>query len=197
MKKIVAGLVLLVLGFLVPFVLVISLVFLDRDDTSFPGPGTQEFVVEKPAKYYLWNNFYGVHEGKVFSLSEEIPSGTTFVLNKAGSQESVPFESDSSISTSWGDSKKKSIGFFDLTQPGSYVLTISGLNEERLFSWGPSLFGNILAFMAGMFVSILLAISLIIGGIVLIILGIVEHSKKSPLPPGPTPGTPPQMGANG
>lgn len=190
MKKIIAGLALLIAGFLIPFVSIVCLLFLGHNETSFPGPGTRDFVVEKPARYYLWNNFYGAHEGKIFSLSEEVPSGTTFVLKKSGSAENIPFELDSSISTSWGDSKKKSIGFFEISRPGSYVLTISGLEEERFFSWGPSILGNVLEFMLGLFAVVLFTIALVIGGIVLIILGIVERSKKASLPQNQAPGIP-------
>jgi len=36
-------------------------------------PGTQEVIIEKPGRYYLWNDFRTVYAGKSYDQSEHIP----------------------------------------------------------------------------------------------------------------------------
>lgn len=179
MKKIVLAVLLLLLGFALPMALIIALLWTQNEAVVFRGPGSQILNVEKPGQYFLWNQYSGMHEGKLFSAPEELPSGVTFILRANDSEKNFPIQPDSSYSSSMGDSQKRSIGLFELDQPGSYTLSITNLPEESLFSWSRSLFPNLLVMLGVILSIIFFVLGCLAGATVLLILGLIQLSKKS------------------
>src|ERR1041385_7405172 len=75
-KTIIAGGVLFVFGVLViPLLLVGSLLLQKSDEVQFKVPGTAEATVEAPGRYYLWNDYDTVYNGKSYHNSETLPGG--------------------------------------------------------------------------------------------------------------------------
>lgn len=157
---------------MVPFVL--PLLFGASNAVQFKIPGTIQATVEKPGRYYVWNDFRTVYEGKSYDRSEGIPDGVEIrVHNSKG--ELLKFVSNTSISSSAGSSSKNSIGYVEVESPGKVGIEVSGGNEERIFSFGESgllkMFGLIIG---GFGLSMLVGISgfgIIIWGIVKLVRG--------------------------
>ena len=83
-KTIIAGAVLFVVGALViPLVVVLPLVLGKSHEFQFKAPGNAEITVNAPGRYYLWNNFRTVYEGKSYDRLENIPDGMEFQMRDA------------------------------------------------------------------------------------------------------------------
>lgn len=175
-KSIIAGVTLFLLGaFVFPLLIILPVILGESDEVQFKVPGEAEISVEKPGRYYLWNDFRTVHEGKSYNRPEDIPDGIEIrVQNSKG--EALEFVGDTSISSSSGSSSKNSIGYVEVQNPGQLRVEVSGGNEDRIFSFSQSgllkMFGLILG---GAAISALIAI----GGIVLAIWGIVKVVKPN------------------
>lgn len=177
-KTIIIGVVLFLLGmFVVPFLFVLPLLLGDSDTVQFKIPGTMETVIEQPGRYYLWNDFQTLYEGKIYNRSQSLPNGIQIQIWDSNGQ-LLPFVGDTSISTS---NSSNSIGYVEIAHAGKVIIEVSGGNEQRIFSFSKmkllKMFGLILG---GACSSILVTI----GGIGLIIWGIVKlvrANKKSDL----------------
>ena len=174
-KKIIGGGILFVIGMILPFAFIIPLVF-QTDDITFRAPGSVDVIIEKPGRYYLYNNYSTVFEGRSYSFAEELPHGLSFSLIEKESGASVPMNSDLSISSEAGSQLKSSIGYFKLIRPGQYTLTVSGNMEDRIFSFGESFFGHR---FKNMILGMLVAFAAAITALVLIVLGIVDLVRES------------------
>jgi hypothetical protein len=162
-KTIIAGVVLFVLGaFVIPllcgFLVVLPLFLGSSNEVQFKIPGTAEATVEKPGRYYVWNDYRTFYQGKNYDRSERIPDGVEIRIHdsKGGLLE---FVGSTAISSTAGSSSKNSIGYVDIERPGKVSIEVSGGNEERVFSFAQSgilkLFGSILgAFGLSMLVAI-------------------------------------------
>lgn len=175
---IITGVVLLVLGgFVIPLLLVLSLVLGKPHEIQFKIPGSSQATVEKPGRYYVWNDFQTVYNGTSYNRSESIPDGIKIRIHNSQG-ELLTFVSDTSMSSSAGSSSKNSIGYVEVQSPGEVRIEVSGGNEERIFSFSESgllkMFG---LFFGGFGCSMLVGIS----GFGIIIWGIVklvgEHKK--------------------
>lgn len=179
MRKLLFGIALILAACLAPLILVMP-VFksLMEEPDLLKAPGEWEVMAEEPGRYYVWNEYQTVYDGTTYAEGEALPSGITFSLVDAATEEAVPFETDASISASSGATKKNSVGYFSLEEPGLYRLRIEGVEEPRIFSFGPSVFGDFFSFFGRIVLAGLAAFAAAIGGLLLIIFGIVELVRK-------------------
>ena len=158
LKTLITGIMLFILGgFVIPFLLIFPLFFNDSSNEQFLIPGSKEVTVEKPGRYYLWNDFQTVYDGSSFSHSENIPGGLKIaVTDDAG--KTLVFTSDTSTSSSSGRSSKNSIGYVEVNNPGKLRVSVSGDSEDRVFSFSQSIFPKtFFVIMGGGFASLLMA----------------------------------------
>jgi hypothetical protein len=175
-KLIIAGSVLMVAGVLVvPLMVIVPLVLEDRLDVRFEVPGTAEAEVVEPGRYYLWNDFETVFEGTSYNRSEKVPDGYEIRIRDAEGK-LLEFTGNASITSSGPKGSKKSIGFVEVTEPGSVAIEVSGGDEERIFSFGPSIIFKILGMVFGG-----LGLAMLVGGagFGVIIFGIVKLARSS------------------
>jgi putative Mn2+ efflux pump MntP len=172
-KKIICGAIIFVIGMLMPFAFIIPLFFQDSG-TTFCTPGSVEIKVEKPGRYYLWNNYYTVFEGRSYSFDKQLPGGMTFSLVDKKNGSDVPMQTGSGMSSESGSQKRASVGYFDLPEPGQYTLSVTGNKQARIFSFGKSLFGNTIFMIGGMIIGFIFTFAAAIGALILIILGIID-----------------------
>jgi hypothetical protein len=170
-KTIVAGGVMFLMGaFVVPLLFILPLILEHDQDAQFKAPGSIEVTAKKPGRYYLWNDYRTVYNGKSYDRSESIPDGLEIQIRAADGHE-LQFVSHGSISTSGGSSAKKSIGYVGVEHPGKVTVQVTGGSEDRILSFSQSgllrMFGLILG---GFGLSMIVAI----GGIGLIIWGILK-----------------------
>jgi hypothetical protein len=177
-KSIAAGAVLFLLGaFVFPLLVILPLFLGESNEVRFRVPGSVAASVEKPGRYYLWNDFRTVYEGRSYNRSEGIPDGIEIRVHDAEGQ-SLEFVGDKSISSSSGSSSRNSIGYVQVGSPGQLKIEVSGGNEDRIFSFSQSgllkMFGLILV---GGFLSVLAALC----GFGLIVWGTIKlvKSKKN------------------
>jgi hypothetical protein len=182
---IITGVVLFVAGaFVVPAAIVIPLILNQTKAKQFLVPGSVEISAETPGRYYLWNDFRTVFNGRTYQSPEELPGGLEITITDGGGSR-LTFVSDGSTSSSNGSSSKRSIGYVEVTTPGNLTVAVSGNTDQRVFSFARSEILKILGLvLGGMGASGLTAL----GGIILAIFGIVRLSRNS----GPSlPRTPP------
>jgi len=178
-KSIIVGGVLALVGlvgaFGIPLLVILPSLLGESNQVQFKAPGTIKVSVEQPGRWYLWNDFRTVYEGKNYNRSEGIPDGMEIrVYNSKG--ELLEFVADTSLSSEGGGSWKNSIGYVEVESPAELRIEVSGGNEERILSFSQSgllkMFGLILG---GELLSSLVAIS----GIGLVVWGIVKLVKTN------------------
>ena len=90
------------------------------------------------------------------------------------------------MSSSTGQEKRTSIGYFDLPKPGKYTLSIIGNKQERIFSLGKSLFSHGIYVIGGFFLGFALSFIGAAAAVILFVLGIivlVRETKTANTPP--------------
>ena len=174
-KTIIAGVVLFVLGaFVIPLLyavfVVLPLLLGSSNEIQFKIPGTTQATVEKPGRYYIWNDYRTFYQGKNYDRSERIPDGVEIRIHDSkGGQ--LEFVGSTAISSTASSSSKNSIGYVDIGSPGKVSIEVSGGNEERIFSFAQS---GILR-MAGSFLGAFgLSMLVAIAGFGITIWGIVK-----------------------
>lgn len=179
-KKIICGTVLLIIGMALPFVLTIPFFLqIQEEGEVFRGPGVSRTIsIDEPGRYYLWHNYSTVFEGRSYSFPEELPDGLSFSLTEQPSGNKIPMQSGSGFSEESGSRKKSSIGYFEVTEPGRYTVTISGNTEQRIFSLGKSSIDDLLGFFIKGAIGMVIALGAAIAAAVLIILGIVQLCRE-------------------
>lgn len=184
-KTLIAGVSIFVIGgFVLPFLWMLPLFQFDGAENQFIGPGEQEFKVETAGKYYLWNNFQTVHEGKSYSKNSVLPDGLEIAATTA-SGETLFFKTDTSISFTSGSSAKESIGYVEITSPTTVRIGIGGDFEPRVFSFGASM---VLEFFKRLIIGIGTGALLAAIGIGVSVWGIVKllRTPKVEVPTGET-----------
>jgi hypothetical protein len=158
LKTLITGMALFILGgFVIPFLLILPLFLNESANTQFLIPGSKEVTVEKPGRYYLWNDFQTVYEGKSFSRSENIPDGLEIAVTD-DTGKTLAFNSDTSTSSTGGSSSKKSIGYVEVSDPGKLTVSVSGGSEGSVFSFSQSIFPKMfLTILGGGTASLLMA----------------------------------------
>jgi hypothetical protein len=175
-KTIIVGAVMFLMGaFIVPFLFLLPLFLEHHQQNQFVGPGSIHIEVKEPGRYYLWNDFRTIYNGRSFNRSEKTPDGLDIRIENAEGH-ALPFVSDLNISSSSNDSSKNSIGYVEIEQPGKVSVQISGGTEERIFSFSRSrLLKLFLLILAGFGVSGIIALT----GFGLIIWGVVKVVRKN------------------
>lgn len=137
-KTIIAGAVLFLIGaVVVPLSIALPLILGTPKAAQFIIPGTMATKIEKPGRYYLWNDFQTMYDGKSYNRSESIPDGLEIHVRDSKG-EPINFVSDTSITMSNGGASRHSIGYVELASPGKVSIEVSGGNEERVFSFAQS-----------------------------------------------------------
>ncbi|MFZ9032949.1 MAG: hypothetical protein ACO21J_03245 [Anaerohalosphaeraceae bacterium] len=178
-KQIISGIALFILGaMIIPIVFVVLLftsLLNDKPLAKFTIPGQAMVTIEKHGRYYLWNDYHTVFESRSYSSSEELPDGLEISLLENEDGDSVEFISNQSITSSSGDSDKNSVGYFEVDEPGDYILSVFGEIEPRVCSFGKSFF-NIKSVLICLVVG-LLEMLMGITGFVLVLIGIINLIK--------------------
>jgi hypothetical protein len=175
-KTIIAGGATLLLGIIVvPLVFILPLLHGKQGNAQFKSPGSGVFAIKEPGRYYLWNDFRTVYDGKVYDKSETIPDGYEFRFRDADNLQ-LEFLSDSSISSSFNSSAKKSVGYVEVPHPGKVTVEVSGGNEERIFSFSQSRLLKMLGLILG---GSALFMLFCLGGIGLIVWGISKLARSN------------------
>lgn len=184
-KQILWGVILFVLGAMVIPVVFVVAAFVHaagcKPLAKFVIPAQVTVTVEQPGRYYLWNNYQTVFEGKSYSDSPSFPDGLEISLIENQTGTAVAFLTNASISVTSNNDQKNSIGYVEIEQSGDYTLSVTGSTPPRVCSLGKTIFSlrNVLAFLAcfGFTMAIGLA------GFVLVIVGLVNvsRSRKNPV----------------
>lgn len=106
-----------------------------NDDIQFLIPGTVEIEIEDEGRYFLWNDYKTVYEGKTYSMPEEVPDNLIISMKTKDGALHYDIIGKTSISSSSFPTSKKSIGYFDITVPGDYILEVKGESKPRVFSF--------------------------------------------------------------
>lgn len=178
LKTLIAGIVLFVVGaVIVPLAFVLPVILNDSDEQQFIIPGNTEVAIGKPGRYYLWNDFLTVFNGKSYNRSDSIPDGLEIAItNEDG--EVLNFVSDTSTSLSSGRSSKNSIGFIEVSAPSRLTVSVLGGSEERVFSFSES---DMMKMLGRIFVGSAVSMVLALAGVGISIWGIVklvQNNKK-------------------
>jgi hypothetical protein len=171
MKKIVIGIILFILGaFIIPLTLVLTVVSNLPAEKQFKIPGTAQVTIDEPGRYYLWNNYQTLFEGKSYNRSERLPDGIEIKITDASTGEPFDFTTSLSISSTSGSNSKNSIGYIEVQNAADISIEVAGGNNERIFSFSQSrlleLIGLILACVLLSTVSALSGVGITIWGII-------------------------------
>lgn len=172
----VGGIIAYVLVVLFSFILALLPLWTGDPDIQFLIPGTVEVKVEEEGKYYLWHDYQTVYQGKTYSKPEEVPDNLTISLKTKDGSLHFNIIGKTSITMSFNSTSKKSIGYFNITHPGDYILEVQGESEPRVFSFGQLDFDFALIFLTMFIVGpVCFLISLV--GFVLAVIGTVKMVK--------------------
>ena len=107
-----------------------------NEGDPFIAPSIQTINIEQAGTYALWNDYKINYNGKIYSKPEDLPDQTTISL-KINDKNIKMLKSWNSSSAS-GQHEKLEVGRYCIEVPGTYILEISGLTEDRVFSFGRS-----------------------------------------------------------
>ncbi len=182
-KIIIAGGVLTFIGALVvPLMLVLPLFGIDTGHTRFQVPGSTRVEVKTPGRYYLWNDYQTIFEGKSYNRSQSLPDGLVIRIFRAENGRRLEFVTKTNISSSSGSRAKNTIGYIELAQPGTVAIEVSGKGEERVFSFSRSIIKTVLMRIFG---GGAVAVTGGLLGLALILWGIVRRSQAGAISPQP------------
>lgn len=170
-KIIIIGGALTILGaFIIPVLAIIPLLLADRNEVQFKAPGTIQVPVDKPGRYYLWNEYQTIYKGRSYNRSERIPDGMEIRI-KDSSGQLLEFVSNGSMSSQIGSNFKQSVGYVEVKNTGIVDIEVSGGNQEMIFSFSRSgMFKIIVIAFGGFALSGIVALT----GFGVIIWGIVK-----------------------
>ena len=140
-KTIIAGVALFLFGGVVLPVAMVVLFIVGGDsrDKQFKVPGNTRIEAKDAGRYYLWNNYRAMFEGKNYNSSESIPEGMENRITDAETGELFDFFRDNSWSSismsSSGSVFKNTIGYFRVEKPCTVEISVAGCDEERVFSF--------------------------------------------------------------
>lgn len=134
-KRIITGVILVSLGmFGLPCAFLLPLLLGDKNEQKFIIPGSTQVTIIEPGRYYLWNNYKTVLQGKTYNSSESTPDGIQIKIRNGETGELFDFVGDSSMALSTLRNMKTSIGYIEAQEGGSLHIDVEGGNEERVFS---------------------------------------------------------------
>lgn len=180
LKTLIAGIVLLALGiFAVPLTFVVPLINIESNEVQFIVPATFRTKVDEPAKYYLWNIYKTMHEGKKYNQSVDIPDGVQIQIADANGKPMELITDGASFSGNSISTYYNSIGYIDIESPGEITITVTGIKQPRVFSFSRSLFSeNMTKLLGGLAACFLLVV---VGGGLAIwgIIKLMSSNKKN------------------
>lgn len=138
-KTIQAGLAGLALSLIAGSGLILLLLYPSGEVYTIKGPGQSRVAIEKPGIYYVSYLFKTEYGGQIYDQQAQLPPDTIFYLAEAESNRQVALHQDTSLQ----QAGSCSVGYFEVTQPGQYKLSIRNFEESRIFSLGPTLKGNV------------------------------------------------------
>jgi len=149
----------------------------DEKNHRFNVPGSTEVVVEDSGRYYLWNDYKTVYEGKDFNQSKHLPKGTAITIINKETGTPYDFVHETIYKTS-GSESATSIGYIEINTPATVEIDVQGGNEERVFSFFKYDF-----FKTFYLIAAVIGISMILGPLSLVLLisgfvGMVRANKK-------------------
>jgi hypothetical protein len=171
-KSIITGIALFILGGVVAPLAIMLLFFLGLNGhlAQFKVPGAFETNVVKGGRYYLYNDYQTIYDGKTYDCSTNLPGGMEIkILDSQGNP--LPFSGDTSFSVGGSGTERKSIGYVEIQNPGKVRIEVSDVNEERIFSFGQE---NFLKFFALIFGTFGLCFVFGLGGLGLAIWGVIK-----------------------
>jgi hypothetical protein len=192
LKRLIGGILLFVFGgFVVPVAVLLPLLLDQSDERQFIVPGTTDIEITEPARYYLWNDFQTVYEGRSYNRSESIPDGLEIAIKDRDGR-TLQFHNAAGISSSSGGNSRRSIGYVEVAEPTRLTISVSGDFDARVFSFSQSGIARMLILILGGFAA---SVLLSLAGIGIAIWGIVKLAKSkksgdpkaggSPLPQAP------------
>lgn len=176
-KSIIAGVGLFSLGVVVlPLAIVLPIILtLNGHMMEFKVPGNFETNVVQAGRYYLYNDYQTIYQGKTYDNSTNLPGGIEIkILDSQG--QALPFTGDTSFSVGGSGTERKSIGYVEVQSPGKVRIEVSGGDEERIFSFGQE---NFLRFFGLMFGALGLCSIIAFGGIGLAVWGIIRLTRSN------------------
>lgn len=123
------------------FVLIRQMITLPDDDT-FSAPASRTLRINEPGKYVLWHDYKVMFNGRMYNKPEALPDQTVISLTRDGRE--IPGNPSLSSCVTSGQNEKRSVMRYQLDEAGEYMFSITGLDEERIFSFGPSRIKDIL-----------------------------------------------------
>lgn len=186
-KRIIAGALLVFIGVVVvPMALILPLFGTDTGQTRFRVPGSIRVDVDEPGRYYLWNEYKTIFDGKTYNRSQSLPDGLVIRIFNADTGRPIPFETDTNISSTTGARASNAIGYIDLEQPGTVVIDVSGGDQERIFFFSRSILQTL---MMRVFGSVVGAMAGLLAGLGLIIWGVIRLNQPDADSPAGLPAT--------
>jgi hypothetical protein len=173
---IITGVVLFVAGaFLIPAAILVPIALNQPKAQQFLAPGSIEVTAENPGRYYLWNDYQTIFNGRTYNSPEDLPAGLEItIMDDRG--ERLTFISDGSTSSRGGSTSQKSIGYVEVAGPRGLTVVVSGEADPRVFSFARSNTMKIVGLvLGGMGASVLITLA----GIILSIIGIVRLSTTN------------------
>lgn len=183
-SKIIIGVLVAVAGItLVVFSIIAPIIERFQDNPKFIGPGTFEYSVEAPGKYYLYYWHDTIVDGVVYNQSSMLPEGMKISITDSADTQ-LPFQTDIAFTFSSTDSEGRSVGYVETSALGTLNIDLSGFEKSRVFSFGPNDFFDF-------FKSVMLAFALIflsLGvGAGIVVWGIIDLAKRPKPAPPPVP----------
>jgi hypothetical protein len=145
---------------------------------TFCVPSVQTIEVTEPGTYLVWHNNRISFDGTFYNKSAALPDQTVIRLEQDGNV-IAPQRSWGSSSSS-EQSQKIEVGRYELTEKGTYTLSVTGFTEPHIFSFGLSALGKL--FMAGILCLVLNLIGWF-GTPIFIALIFILRSRSTATPP--------------
>ena len=175
LKHLIFGATLIVVGTLViPLGVLVPLIFSDVAETQFLVPGSAEFEVEEPGRFYLWNDYQTIFGGTSYNRSESLPDGLSIRIQDTAGR-ILEFIGDTSISSNNQSSGKVSIGYVEVIQPGLLTVSVAGDTQPRVVSFAES---KLLQMFGLIFGGVFLSIRLGLIGVIVGVIGVVKIAQN-------------------
>ncbi|MBL37567.1 MAG: hypothetical protein CMP07_04080 [Xanthomonadales bacterium] len=176
--KILLGAILLLAGGLaIPAGLLVPAFGAPNENVVFETPGEATLEIEAPGRFYLWHKYRTIHQGRQVVRDEHLPDGMSFRVSRLDDGSSIPFQARSNIHTEIGDAESRSIGYVDIERPGTFMIEVTGGDEQtRIMSFSRS---RMMLFARAIGFSLLSLVVLGSLGVVLIVFGIGQRAGEA------------------
>ena len=110
--------------------------------STFVAPAVRTFDLTEPGTYVLSHDYRIAFMGRKYEEDANLPDGTAVSLKGP--------DGDVAMEESWGsgstseEHERKEIGRFEIRTPGSYVLTVEGLDSPRVLTFSQSVIARII-----------------------------------------------------